>query len=550
MSLKSRFIAQSGRAPYSAITFKDGDLYVAEDNMGAVIKESSVPSTTIQAALDNEVGRTFCLDGSYEIAAGISIPSHRTLEGESYKTIFEQPATPISELIKNDYSAGATNFQIKNLTLDGKSRGVDWKHGMWFQNISWFNIENIYGINFTGAAPTNSRNSLIVIGAEDAVSRLGMYGTIHNITADTVRGDVVYLTGKESQAAFSEYVNVYDVIGKNCTGNIVDFNEVQYSNINNITGYTVGESCVLVDGIHHCNISNITSYISKTGLTIGHHASGTTGVSSYNAFSNIISYYSTQNGIYVLNSSNNTISNFLVVGNAETGPAVSIYAVGAGTTDEGVATGNKFSNGIILTPNNEGVYINESTGSDDASFNTFDTTTILKTTGTSSYGFRSNAEHSSFNTCYAKGSKISKGFFLASTADNCKLTACEAYDVDDMGFSLEGENTILNGCCATLCDNCGFWSVGVRNAFTGCIAKDNGQDSGASYKDGFSFQGGYAHYSTLNGCIAVGNAAYGVRGHYSADYLLLIGNALTGNTSGSTNNLGTNSKAPTASNFL
>lgn len=461
------------RGAYSAIVYKDGDLCVAEDNVGAVIIESTVASTAIQAALDHKVGKTLCLDGEYEIATAISIPSLRTLEGESYKTIFEQPSPPIGELIKNDYSAGATNFQIKNLTLDGKSRGVDWKHGIWLQNVSSFNIENIHGLNFTGSVATYARNSLLVIGSESIASRIGTYGSIHNIVADNVRGDVVYLTGKESQTEFSKYVNIYDIIGKNTTGNIVDINEVKYCNISDIAGYNTGGCDVLTDGSHYCNIKNITSYTPKTGLKIGHHAPGTTGVSSHNTVSNIICYHPSQYGISVLNSSDNVISNFQVIGSAETGAGlVFVEAVGAGTTDEGVCKGNKFTNGIITSPNNHGFYIYESTGSDDATYTECTNVHVLKTSGTAKQGFYVQADRATFVGCTAKGASLSNGFYFYG-ANNC----------------------ILNGCTATGC------------------------------------------------------AGYGVLGA-SADYLLLVSNSLTGNTSGSTSGLGGNSKAPADSNFL
>lgn len=472
MSVRSPYSTQKERGGYSAIVYKDGDLYVTEDNLGTIILESAIASTVIQAALDFNVGRVLCINARYPIATGISIPSHRSLEGESYETIFEQPSTPISELIKNDYSAGATNFQIRNLTLDGQSRGVDWKHGMWFQNISWFNIENIRGINFTGGAPTNSRNSLLVIGSEDTASRLGMYGTIHNILADNVRGDVVYLTGRENQAAFSEHINVDNIVGKNCTGNIVDFNEVQYSNISNVIGYNPGESCILTDGIHYCTISNITSYTPKKGIVIGHHAAGKTGYSSYNTLSNIICYHPTEIGIHVLNSRNNTITGFQLLGSSESDSLLKIEAIGVGTTDEGDASHNKFVNGIITTPNQHAVYINEATTSDDASYTDCENVRVVKTSGGSVYGFVISGDHSTL---------------------------------------------------------------------TGCTAR------GASFTDGFYFLN--VSHATLLGSTAIACAGYGVKG-FNADYLLLIANHLTGNTSGSTSGLGPNSKVPTDSNFL
>ena len=539
----------TGKGAYSAIVYKDGDLIVAEDNLGSLIGEDSDAATVIQTALDTKTGKTLCLNGEYEISTAISMPSNRILEGESRKTIFAEPATPLSEMIKNDYVNGASDFQIRSLSFDGKSRGVDWKHAIWLQNVSRFTIENISGFDLTGTS-AGSRNNLITIGAENTADRIGLYGTINNITANNVEGDIIYITGRENQLAFSDYFNINNILSIEGGGSVIDLNEVRYSNISNITSYTTACDSVLTDGIHYCNFENIAVCQPNFGLLIGHHAAGKTGFSSHNHFNNITCYHPLSGGIKIINSSFNTVSNFQIIGNAETAHGVHVHAVGAGTTDEGVAKGNKFVNGVIMSPKNTGVYVQEGTASDNASSNSFENVYINKIAGTSTHGFYTNGKYTSFVNCRTIGGNISDGFNITSGANNCNLVGCIVYDADNKGFELHGNNTKVIGCDATHCDDCGFWNVGGRNVLGSCIANDNGQDGNASYKDGFSFQGTSSYYSVLSGCVATGNAAFGARGHYSADYLLLIGNALTGNTSGSTSNLGVNSKAPTDSNFL
>jgi hypothetical protein len=549
MSVKSAFLTKIGKAPYSAIAYKDGDLYVAEDNTGTVIEENTSASTVIQAALDYEAGRILCLDGDYEISSPISVPSHRILEGESRKTVFEQPASPIEELIKNDYVGGSTDIIIKNLTLDGKSRGVDWKHGIWVQNVSRFEISGIYGLNFTGDGGGEA-NNLIVVGHTTVAGRTVSYGRIHNIYGDTIQGDTVYATGKDAASEFTTYINVYDVISKNCTWITVDFNEVKFSNIANVIGHNPGDICVNLDGCHYCNINNVVAYTPRIGLCFSAHAGGGTGKCSHNIASNITCYQPTSDGIWIWNATGNAISDFVLYGGTETGNALHIHAHGAGNPDEGIASGNTFINGIITEPKNEGLVSLETTGSDDASNNSFTNIKIKKVTGTTKSGFVIDGKHSSVIGCDVYGSCIAKGIHLRSGADSCTIAGCQIYDVDSIGIQVEAGNNIINSCNAEMCELSGFYSSVARNNFTNCFSKSNGQNGAGTYKDGFSFYGAISHYSTIVGCVATGNAAYGVKGHSTPNYLLLTGNVLTGNTSGSTNTLGANSKADANNNFL
>jgi hypothetical protein len=53
MSINSPFTTKKERGAYSAIVYKDGDLFIAEDDVGARIKENTDASTVIQKAIDD-----------------------------------------------------------------------------------------------------------------------------------------------------------------------------------------------------------------------------------------------------------------------------------------------------------------------------------------------------------------------------------------------------------------------------------------------------------------------------------------------------------------
>lgn len=92
MSLKSPFTTKIERGAYSAIVFIDGDLVVAEDNVGTMIKEDSVAATTIQAALDSiSSGMVVVAPGTYTITGtnGVGIDANKILHIQRGATLKE-----------------------------------------------------------------------------------------------------------------------------------------------------------------------------------------------------------------------------------------------------------------------------------------------------------------------------------------------------------------------------------------------------------------------------------------------------------------------------
>jgi len=76
MSLKSPYPTKIGRGAYSAIVFKNGDLIVAEDNVGTVIQEDSNAATVIQAAIDSCNGKgNVALMDVFDTTVAITFPS-------------------------------------------------------------------------------------------------------------------------------------------------------------------------------------------------------------------------------------------------------------------------------------------------------------------------------------------------------------------------------------------------------------------------------------------------------------------------------------------
>lgn len=122
MSLKSPHPTKIERGAYSAIVFKDGDLIVAEDNVGTVLKEDTDAATVIQAALDIG-GKTFIKQGTHLISTAL-VPSPNTiLEGEGIDATILKASTTITKII--DITAASTmRNTIQFMTIDGDGKAT------------------------------------------------------------------------------------------------------------------------------------------------------------------------------------------------------------------------------------------------------------------------------------------------------------------------------------------------------------------------------------------------------------------------------------------
>lgn len=117
MSLKSRFITQVERGGYSAIVYKDGNLYVAEDDVGTIISENSNAAVVCQAAVNN--GGKIYFIGNFSIDDTINLPSNTIVEGFGPKTVIVQTANkPIFSLI-GTVGTPKVQITINNMFLYG-----------------------------------------------------------------------------------------------------------------------------------------------------------------------------------------------------------------------------------------------------------------------------------------------------------------------------------------------------------------------------------------------------------------------------------------------
>lgn len=131
MSLKSPFTTKIERGSYQTIVYQEGDLCVAEDDVGRVIKENTDDATVIQAAIDDlSEGTLFIKKGDYTIpSANINLDTinHRiNIEGEGSSGYYADTAGTKLTFSNGHgiYITGNGWFnQIRNIRLIGDGTG-------------------------------------------------------------------------------------------------------------------------------------------------------------------------------------------------------------------------------------------------------------------------------------------------------------------------------------------------------------------------------------------------------------------------------------------
>lgn len=135
MSLTSPHPTKIERGAYSVIVFVDGDLAVAEDNVGTIIKEDSDAATVINAAI-NSLGDgtsklgSISLKGTFNLSSSLTFPYYYVsghhvgliLQGDGNDTVLNY--TPITGYAISLSAEGATsdsrtcsNHLVQNLTI-------------------------------------------------------------------------------------------------------------------------------------------------------------------------------------------------------------------------------------------------------------------------------------------------------------------------------------------------------------------------------------------------------------------------------------------------
>lgn len=101
MTLKSPYTTQKGHGGYSAIAYKDGDLFVAEDPQGSLIEEGSAASV-LQAAM-NAGNHIFLAEETFDIGSTTLTQPDKSMaiRGTGEKSIIKGSADPLIDVTMN-----------------------------------------------------------------------------------------------------------------------------------------------------------------------------------------------------------------------------------------------------------------------------------------------------------------------------------------------------------------------------------------------------------------------------------------------------------------
>lgn len=157
MSIKSPNTTKVERGAYSAIVYQDGDFCVAEDNVGAVIKENSDAATTIQAAIDSlDYGKLVIAQGDYNIpSANINVDTNAhkiNIQGEGFGGYCTTPEKGTKLIFSNShgiyFTGNGWRNSLKDMILVGDGTGKAISNDVPAGNFNYVTFENITFRNF------------------------------------------------------------------------------------------------------------------------------------------------------------------------------------------------------------------------------------------------------------------------------------------------------------------------------------------------------------------------------------------------------------------
>lgn len=127
--MKSPYTTKTERGAYSAIVYIDGDLCVAEDNVGTIIGENTDAATVIKAARDSITnGSIYIKNGTYLINSVLDFDgkSGFAIIGESHKTIIKQGAAIDHVIgISDQHASQSNDITLAHFTVEGDpTKGV------------------------------------------------------------------------------------------------------------------------------------------------------------------------------------------------------------------------------------------------------------------------------------------------------------------------------------------------------------------------------------------------------------------------------------------
>ena len=121
MSMRSPFTTAIERGAYSVTVFIDGDLFVAEDEVGTTLKESTVGGTAIQAAIDYLPalgGDILVGTGYFGVTTPLQMKSYANLEGLGPRSTIITGKAIMNSVISFASGTQHTQANIRNLRID------------------------------------------------------------------------------------------------------------------------------------------------------------------------------------------------------------------------------------------------------------------------------------------------------------------------------------------------------------------------------------------------------------------------------------------------
>ncbi len=498
--LGNKLDISSGRGAYSAIVFEDGDLVVAENNVGAVIKEDTDAATVIQAALDNLTnGRAWkekvILMGNFTInnsAEPLTIPDFSSVEVYGKLTATTKSKTLLS--IGNDVDLFGGVYNGDRGTENGGDTGVrvilvSSKENVLLNNIKVLNgwsrgIEVDYGNNITlrNIYVDNSwRNIMCWVSPSDLASHTGKV-TLENIhSINAIENGIDYTYPRMTLDHVYSYDNNVDICAdgflenqfSNIHANSIQLGTGSYSgnvgvrlSLNNIfaskiySAFNTSVESIKANNVHlkassahgwqfFIKSDNNVEYIELNNIEIANQAwsglqmsrdTGTTGIFKYVILNNCIIRDGAQRGFYFDHVDYLKLTNCIAVGNDWRGFVVKNSNYVKLLNCDAIKTGAYQQEGPLIV---ESVDYLKAIGC-FLEYGGVHTTL----TSVTNYDFRDCegdypilrnkvlSDSFAIDSTGVKTVTIAHGLDITPSKEDCQLTVVEETDVDDWRFDL------------------------------------------------------------------------------------------------------------------
>lgn len=372
MSVKSPYTTKTERGGYSAIVYKDGDLYVAEDDVGAVIKENSDAVTVIQAALDAIAarggGKLVQLEGTYTWTTAVTY-SANNLEWEGIGTVVNDCSAIVGTTgaLKIEGAITGTNSALtveaakgqKDVAVTDASSfsAGDWiriRSGATFNSGSYYlgelqKIASIAGnvitckdvLAFTYSVTDTATANLVIVYENIKLRNLDFNGNYvtnwTGISLKLLHG--VLCEGIVVKRAHQFAILIYDIVGFEMKGCLME--DVDQAG----GGYGIGIYCACRDVLIHHN----KFYNCRHGISCSGNGTVDDGIQTNQVYDSNVFRYSTQHASAM--GSHNSYDGLVISNNVVMNDGLTEIP-GLNTTVTGNTVYNDFcTNGAIFIQN-------------------------------------------------------------------------------------------------------------------------------------------------------------------------------------------------------